>query len=46
MAKSVATKISRRETNGFKTPTDLSQKGVSEISAALRHLLADVFALS
>ncbi len=45
MAKSAPTKMTRRESNGFKTPTDLSQKGVAEISASLRHLLADVFAL-
>ncbi len=45
MSKSAATKATRRESNGFKTPTDLSHKGVAEISAALRHLLADVFAL-
>jgi starvation-inducible DNA-binding protein len=45
MTKTMASKTSRRESNGFKTPTDLSQKGVAEISAALRHLLADVFAL-
>jgi starvation-inducible DNA-binding protein len=45
MAKTAPTKMPRRESNGFKTPTDLSQKGVAEISASLRHLLADVFAL-
>jgi starvation-inducible DNA-binding protein len=45
MAKTMTTKATKRESNGFKTPTDLSQKGVAEISASLRHLLADVFAL-
>jgi starvation-inducible DNA-binding protein len=45
MAKSAATKTSRRESNGFQPPTDLSQKGVAEICASLRHLLADVFAI-
>jgi len=45
MAKSAPPKMTRRESNGFKTPTDLSQKGVAEICASLRHLLADVFAL-
>ena len=39
-----------RDTNGkalshLTTPTDLSRDGVSEISGALRQLLADVFAL-
>ena len=33
MAKSAPTKMTRRESNGFKTPTDLSQKGVAEICA-------------
>jgi starvation-inducible DNA-binding protein len=48
MAKMMATKTSRRESNGFKTPatpTDLSQKGVAEITASLKQLLADVFVL-
>src|SRR5258708_3628757 len=34
-----------RDTDAFDTPTDLSRDGVAEISAALRPLLADVFAL-
>jgi starvation-inducible DNA-binding protein len=44
----MATKTTRRESNGFKTPTtptDLNQKGVAEITASLKQLLADVFAL-
>jgi starvation-inducible DNA-binding protein len=48
MAKTMATKTTRRESNGFKTPTtptDLNQKGVAEITASLKQLLADVFAL-
>jgi starvation-inducible DNA-binding protein len=45
MAKAATTKMTRRESNGFKIPTDLSQKGVAEICESLRHLLADVFAL-
>ena len=48
MAKTMAPKSSRRESNGFKTPatpTDLNQKGVAEITASLKQLLADVFAL-
>ena len=48
MAKTMAPKTSRRESNGFKTPTtptDLSQKGVAEITASLKQLLADVFVL-
>src|SRR5580700_3934480 len=48
MAKTMATKTTRRESNGFKTPTtptDLNQKGVAEITASLKQLLADAFAL-
>ena len=48
MAKTMAPKTTRRESNGFKTPTtptDLNQKGVAEITASLKQLLADVFAL-
>jgi starvation-inducible DNA-binding protein len=48
MAKTITTKTTRRESNGFKTPatpTDLSQKGVTEITASLKQLLADVFVL-
>src|SRR5664279_4049956 len=45
MAKSDATQREGRENDVLKTPTDLSHKGVGEISSALRQLLADVFAL-
>src|SRR5664280_1302660 len=45
MAKSDATQLEERENDALKTPTDLSRKGVGEISSALRQLLADVFAL-
>src|SRR5471030_2433162 len=45
MAKSDATQREGRENDALKTPTDLSRKGVGEISSALRQLLADVFAL-
>src|SRR5580698_5012870 len=48
MAKTMAPKTTRRESNGFKTPatpTDLNQKGVAEITASLKQLLPDVFAL-
>jgi starvation-inducible DNA-binding protein len=34
-----------RENAALQTPTDLSHAGVEQISSALRHLLADVFAL-
>jgi len=43
MAKSAATPA--REPEKMKVPTDLSADGVAEIAAALRPLLADVFAL-
>src|SRR5450631_1176713 len=45
MAKSDATQREGRENDALKTPTDLSRKGVGEISETLRQLLADVFAL-
>jgi len=48
MTKTMAPKTTRRESNGFKTPTtptDLNLKGVAEITASLKQLLADVFAL-
>src|SRR6266702_6582476 len=45
MTKSDATLQEVRENEALKTPTDLSRKGVGEISSALRQLLADVFAL-
>ena len=45
MKQSHATQTEEREKAALKTPTDLSQDGVVEISDALRQLLADVFAL-
>src|SRR5438874_3110996 len=45
MTKSDATLQEVRENEALKTPTDLSRKGVGEISGALRQILADVFAL-
>src|ERR1700738_1138327 len=46
MAKTAAApQLDVRERNTLGTPTDLDRKGVSEISSALRELLADVFAL-
>jgi len=45
MAKSAAAQAREREKNALETPTDLSREGVAEISAALRQLLADTFAL-
>src|SRR5437879_3417773 len=45
MTKSDATLQEVRENEALKTPTDLSRKGVGEISGALRQLLADMFAL-
>jgi starvation-inducible DNA-binding protein len=45
MAKGEATKLKRQDTEPFDTPTDLSREGVTEISTALRQMLADVFAL-
>ncbi|MGA8366992.1 MAG: Dps family protein [Candidatus Acidiferrales bacterium] len=45
MANSAATPAKEREKAVFRTPTDLSPAGVAEITAALRQLLADVFAL-
>src|ERR1035437_10445009 len=45
MAKSDAAQREGRENDALKTPTDLSRKGVGEISSALRQVLADVFAL-
>src|ERR1035441_10582284 len=45
MAKSNAPQREGQENEALKTPTDLSAKGVGEISGALRQLLADVFAL-
>ena len=45
MAKNNAVQLARKESNPLATPTDLSSKGVAEISTALRRVLADVFAL-
>jgi starvation-inducible DNA-binding protein len=45
MARSAATQAKEREKNVSEIRTDLSRDGVAEISAALRPLLADVFAL-
>ena len=45
MAKAEATKMKRQDTEPFEIPTDLSREGVTEISTALRQMLADVFAL-
>src|ERR1700747_374426 len=45
MRKSDTTQSEGQERSALQTPTDLSQDGVTEISAALRRLLADVFAL-
>ena len=45
MAKSAATQAKEAGKAAFEVTTDLSPNGVVEISAALRQLLADVFAL-
>jgi starvation-inducible DNA-binding protein len=45
MRKSEATQLKEQETHRLDTPTGLSQDAVAEISACLRQLLADVFAL-
>jgi starvation-inducible DNA-binding protein len=45
MAKSAATQAKVQEKAAIEVTTDLSREGVAEISAALRPLLADVFAL-
>ncbi|HUL41124.1 MAG TPA: DNA starvation/stationary phase protection protein [Burkholderiales bacterium] len=45
MGKSDAIQLKGRKKDAFETTTDLSHKGVVEISGALRQLLADVFAL-
>src|SRR5579863_3871187 len=37
--------MTKSENAALKTPTDLSSKGVAEISSTLRQMLADVFAL-
>src|SRR5271155_4977361 len=45
MANSAATPAKELNKAAFRTPTDLSPSGVAEITASLRQLLADVFAL-
>ncbi len=45
MAKTAAVQAKEHERSSIEVPTDLSPNGVAEISASLRHLLADVFAL-
>jgi len=45
MAKSAATQAKEQQKAAFETTTDLSREAVAQISAALRPLLADVFAL-
>src|SRR6201998_227331 len=45
MRKSDTTQSERQERSALQIPTDLGHDGVTEISAALRQLLADVFAL-
>jgi len=45
MPKTATTQLERAEKHALEVPTDLSQEGVTEISKALRQLLADVFTL-
>ena len=45
MAKTAATQAREREKHTLQTTADLSREGVAEITAALRQLLADTFAL-
>src|SRR5271163_2071706 len=45
MANQAATQAKERQQATHATPTDLSREGVVEITAALRQLLADAFAL-
>src|SRR5271167_3922548 len=45
MAHHAATQAKERPQATHETPTDLSREGVTEITAALRQLLADAFAL-
>ncbi len=45
MTKTESTQSEGLKKNALQTSTDLSHKGVEEISSALRQLLADVFAL-
>src|SRR6202521_5786119 len=45
MANQAAAQAKQKPQATHETPTDLSREGVAEITAALRRLLADVFAL-
>jgi starvation-inducible DNA-binding protein len=45
MAKTAAVQAKEHERSPIEVPTDLSASGVAEISASLRQMLADVFAL-
>jgi starvation-inducible DNA-binding protein len=45
MTKNSSTQLADSTVAALRTPTDLARDGVNEISNALRHLLADVFAL-
>lgn len=45
MAKEAATQVREKPQGTHETPTDLNRDGVAEITAALRRLLADTFAL-
>src|ERR1700758_4044186 len=45
MTKNSSTQLADNVAAALRTPTDLNHDGVNEISSALRHLLADVFAL-
>ena len=45
MSKNSTTQLEDQVAEALRTPTDLNRDGVAEISASLRELLADVFAL-
>jgi len=45
MSRNSATQLEERQHGVLETPSDLSHRGVTEITAALRQLLADVFSL-
>lgn len=45
MSKNSSAQLEERVAKALRTPTDLNEDGVEKISAALRELLADVFAL-
>src|SRR5271155_5451416 len=45
MSREAATQIKEKPRATHETPTDLSREGVTEITTALRQLLADAFAL-